>query len=84
MIAGDQWRALVKFVQMVWDEGRIPPQLGWVITVLVPKGGGRYRRTDLLEPTWKIVERVMDHRLKAIVFHDSLHGCRNRRGTARP
>jgi hypothetical protein len=27
-IAGDQWRALIKLVQTVWDEGRIPPNWG--------------------------------------------------------
>jgi hypothetical protein len=80
-IAGNQWRALVKLVQTVWNKGRIPPQLGWVITVLVPKGGGGYRGIGLLEPIWKVIECVMDHRLEAIVLHDSLHGCRNRRGT---
>jgi hypothetical protein len=58
--AGDKWRALIKLVQMVWDDGRIPPQLGWVITVLVPKGGGAYRGIGLLKPIWKVVERVMD------------------------
>ena len=58
--AGDKWRALTKLVQTVWDEGQIPPQLGWVITVLVPKGGGAYRGIGLLEPIWKVVEQVMD------------------------
>ena len=32
--SGDKWRALTKLVQTVWNEGRIPPQLGWVITSL--------------------------------------------------
>jgi hypothetical protein len=79
--AGDKWRALIKLVQTVWDEGRIPPQLGWVITVLVPKGGGAYQGIGLLEPIWKVMEWVMDRQLEAIVLHDSLHGCRNQRGT---
>ncbi len=52
-----------------------------MITVLVPKGGGAYRGIGLLEPIWKVIERVMDRRLEAIVLHDSLHGCRNQRGT---
>jgi hypothetical protein len=26
--AGDEWRALTKLVQTVWDEGRIPPNSG--------------------------------------------------------
>jgi hypothetical protein len=80
-IAGNQWRALVKLVQMVWNKGRIPPQLGWIITVLIPKGGGGYRGIGLLEPIWKVIECVIDHRLKAIVLHDSVHSCHNRRGT---
>ncbi len=73
--AGDKWHALTKLVQTVWDEGHIPPQLGWVITVLVPKGGGAYRGIGLLEPIWKVIERVMDRRLEAIVLHDCLHSC---------
>ena len=48
--ARDDWKALVKLVQAVWDEGKIPTQLGWVVTVLIPKGGGDYCGIDLLEP----------------------------------
>jgi hypothetical protein len=48
--AGDDWKALVQLVQAVWEEGKIPTQLGWVITVLIPKGGGDYRGIGLLEP----------------------------------
>jgi len=81
--AGEDWEALVKLVQAVWDKGKIPTQLGWVVTVLIPKGGGDYRCIGLLEPIWKIIEREIDKRLEAIALHDSLHGhgCRNGRGT---
>jgi hypothetical protein len=79
--AGDKWHAFTKLVQTVWDEGRIPPQLGWVITILLPTGGGAYRGIGLLKPIWKVIEKVMDRRLEAIVLHDSLHGCRNLQGT---
>jgi hypothetical protein len=78
---GDRWKALAWLVQAVWDKGRIPLQLGWVITVLIPKGGGDYRGIGLLEPIWKVIKRVMDHRLEVIALHDSLHGFRNRQGT---
>ena len=27
-----------------------------------------------------MIERIIDHRLDAFVLHDSLHGCRNKRG----
>jgi len=79
--AGDDWKALVKLVQAVWDEGKIPTQLGWVVTVLIPKRGGDYRGIGLLEPIWKVIERVIDKRLEAIAPHDSLHGCRTGQGT---
>jgi hypothetical protein len=79
--AGDTWKALVTLVQAVWDEGKIPAQLGWIVTVLIPKEGGDYRGIGLLEPIWKVIERVIDKRLEAIALHDSLHGCRAGRGT---
>jgi len=71
----------VTLVQAVWDKGKIPIQLGWVVTVLIPKGGGDYRSIGLLEPIWKIIVWVIDKWLEAIALHDSLHGCCNGRGT---
>ena len=35
----------------------------------------------LLKPIWKGIERMMDYHLEDIVLHDSLHSCRNWRGT---
>jgi hypothetical protein len=61
-----------QLVQAIWDEGRIPLQLGWVVTVLIPKGGGDYRG-NLLKPIWKVIKQAMDHQV--IALHDSLHGC---------
>jgi hypothetical protein len=68
-------------VRVTWDHGEIPPQLLWVIIVLIPKGGGDYQGIGLLEPMWKVCERVMDLRLNLFDLHDSLHGCRDKRGT---
>ena len=34
--AGDNWRMFLMLVQAVWDHGNIPPQLLWVIVVLIP------------------------------------------------
>jgi hypothetical protein len=45
--------------------------MSWVVTVLIPKGGGEYPCISLLEPIWK----VMDLRLETIILHNSLHGC---------
>jgi hypothetical protein len=49
--------------------------------MLIPKGGGDYCGIELLEPIWKCIEWVIDHRLDVINLHDSLHGCRHNRGT---
>jgi hypothetical protein len=78
--AGDRWRALAQLIQAIWDEGKIPLQLGWVATVIIPKGGGDYCSIGLLEPIWKVIEQVMDHPLEVIALHNSLHRCRNGQG----
>ncbi len=49
--------------------------------VLLLKGGGDYRGIGLLEPLWKVVERIMDRQLNALPLHEALHGCWNGRGT---
>jgi hypothetical protein len=79
--AGENWRLFVQLVQAAWAHGKIPRQLLWSIVILIPKGGGDYRGIELLEPIWKCIERVIDHRLNAIELHDCLHGCRDGRGT---
>ncbi len=56
-------------------------QLTWVIVVLLPKGGGDYRRIGLLELLWKVVDQIMDRRLNALLLHEGLHGCWNGCGT---
>jgi hypothetical protein len=71
----------LKLVQAVWDHGNIPPQLLWVIVVLIPKGGGDYQGIGLLEPMWKVCEQVIDTRLNRIPLHESLHGCCHGRST---
>ena len=71
----------MQLVNAVWETGTIPQQLGWIIVVLIPKGGRDYWGIGLLEPIWKIVEQVMDKRLNAIKLHESLHGHQNGRGT---
>jgi hypothetical protein len=53
----------------------------WEIIVLLPKGGGNYRGIGLLEPFWKVVEKIMVRQLSLIKFHDCLHGSLPKRGT---
>jgi hypothetical protein len=78
---GDRWRALAWLVQAIWDEGRIPLELGWVVTVVILKSGRDNCSIGLLKPIWKVIKRVMDHRLKVIALKNSLHSCRNGQGT---
>jgi hypothetical protein len=72
---------LARLVQAIWDEGKIPIQLGWDVTVLIPKGGGDYRGIGLLKPIWKVIKKMMDHWLEVIALHNSLHSCWNGQGT---
>ena len=78
---GENWKLFVTLVQAVWTHGTIPRQLLWSIVVLIPKGGGDYRGIGLLEPIWKVLERIMGCWLDAIKLHDCLHGCCANRGT---
>ena len=80
---GKTWDEFVKLCSSVWATGTIPQQMCWVVTVLIPKGGGEYWGIGLLEPIWKVLRRVMDIRLEKIILHDSLHGCLAGRGTGR-
>jgi len=45
-----EWDTLVRLIQAVLDEGKITNKLGWVVTVLIPKGGGDFCGIGLLEP----------------------------------
>jgi hypothetical protein len=78
---GKKWRIFVKLMQAVWEQGSVPEQMKWEIIVLLPKGGGDYRGIGLLEPFWKVIEKIMVARLSSVKFHDSLHGGLPGRGT---
>jgi hypothetical protein len=79
--AGKMWHEFERLCTSIWNTGTIPQQMCWVITVLIPKGGGKYRGIGLLEPIWKVLKKVMDLRLEAIMLHDSLHVCLALQGT---
>jgi hypothetical protein len=79
--AGKTWHEFACLCISIWNTGAIPQQMCWVITVFILKEGGEYHGIGLLEPIWKVLEKVMDLRLEAIVLHDSLHGCLALQGT---
>ena len=64
--AGDAWRTFLKLIERLWETGCIPQQVLWIVIVLLPKGCGDYRGIGLLDLIWKVVEAVMDNRLKVL------------------
>jgi hypothetical protein len=78
---GFRWWLFVDLLQAVWECGSVPTQMAWMIIVLLPKGGGNYCGIGLLDPIWKVVEKVMVAQLSVIKLHDCLHGGLPRRGT---
>ena len=61
-------------IQHVWGTGKIPQQMLWMVVVLVPKGNsGDYRGINLLDPIWKVVEKILDAQLAKLEFHDCLN-----------
>jgi hypothetical protein len=78
---GDHWQSFVALLRAVWERGSVPTQMTWMIIVLLPKGGGDYCGIGLLDPIWKVVEKVMVAQLSVIELHDCLHGRLPRRGT---
>ena len=74
---------LLETVQNMWRMGDIPQGLGWTILVLIIKGTLDTRVIVILETLWKVVETLIDTRLRAsLQFHDVLHEFRAVRGTA--
>jgi len=53
----------------------------WMIIVLLPKGGGDYHGIGLLDPIWKVVEKVMVAQFFVVKLHDCLHDRLPGRGT---
>jgi hypothetical protein len=67
-------------IQTIWDQGEISEQMSWMVIVLLPKGGGNFWGIGLLDPCWKVVEKIMVRRMTIIDFHPSLHGGLPKRG----
>jgi Reverse transcriptase (RNA-dependent DNA polymerase) len=70
-------------VTHIWNTGQIPTELTWTLLVLIPKDGDTSTRgIGLTETLWKIIEAIIDTRIKEVIrFHDILHGFISRRGT---
>jgi hypothetical protein len=79
--AGRKWRIFVELIQTIWEQGENPEQMSWMVIILLPKGGGVFRGIGLLDPLWKVVEKIMVCRLGTIEFHPCLRGGLPKRGT---
>ncbi len=64
---GCKWQIFVKLIQTIWEQGEIPEQISWMVIVLLLKGGGNFRGIGLLNPFWKVVEKIMVCQLGTIV-----------------
>ena len=72
---------IVDIVQYMWSTGEISRELGWTILVLIPKLNTDTRGIGLLETLWKVVEAIINTRLRSsIQFHNVLHRFRAGRG----
>ncbi len=56
---GSKWWIFLELIQVIWDRGEIPKQMSWMVIVLLPKGGGDFRGIGLLDPCWKVMEKLM-------------------------
>jgi Reverse transcriptase (RNA-dependent DNA polymerase) len=70
-------------VDLIFMGEPIPKSFGFGVLVLIPKGvPDQYRGIALLEIAYKLVSSIINRRLvKAIPFHDAIHGFRAGRGT---
>ena len=69
-------------VQKIWQTWEIPQELGWNFLVLISKGTTGTGSIGLLGTLWKMVEALIDTRLRAsLQFHYFLPGFRYVRGT---
>ena len=76
------WEMVVELVQLSFQDGVIAEEVTYKVVVLIPKGGGDYRGTGLMEVIWKAVAVILNRRLTvAITHHESLHRFRVGRGT---
>ena len=77
----EHWAFLVDLVQNMERTGEIPQELGWTILVLIPKGTTNKREIGLVYTLWKVVEALIDNRLRtSLHIHNVLHGFRGGRG----
>jgi hypothetical protein len=54
-----KWQIFLESIQIIWDCGEILEQMSWIVVVLLPKGRSDFQGIGLLDPCWKVVEKIM-------------------------
>ena len=76
------WTKVIKLVSNIFALKTLPQRLTHSTLVLIPKGKGpECRGIGLVESLWKIVGKIMTHRMGALDLQPSVHGFRPRKGT---
>jgi len=72
----EPWLLVIRLMTHAFQTGIVPTRARSNTLVLIPKPEpGQVRGIGLLEPIWKLISVVVNHRLMmAIKFHDDLHG----------
>jgi hypothetical protein len=70
---GDKWRIFVRLMQAIWEHGSVPKKMRWEISFFFLVGNGEYCGTCLLDPFWKVVEKIAVAQFASIKLHDCLH-----------
>ena len=66
----------------MWEHGTIPTYLGCTTLILIPKGNIHNEHIGILEVPWKVMESIIDTRIKkSMAIHCVLHGFFAGRGT---
>ena len=67
----------------MWENGSIPTELGCTVLVMIPKGNTDTRGIGLLGVVWKVVEAVIDTRIKTgVQFEPPLTNARRLQWTS--
>ena len=73
---------LVNVLQLILETGDLLQGLAWTPLAVIPKGNGDGCGIGLVEALFKVLEVIVDSRVKsAVVFHGCLHGFVQHRGT---
>ena len=62
-----KWEMVMELIQTALREGELAEEAAWQAVVLIPKGGGDYRRIGFVEVIWKVVAVILNHNFTASI-----------------